>query len=611
MAGDRQARLLVGALWFGAGLMATPSWVQAQAEPAEDLPPVLSLGSVAPSGLPKEGGEVTVSVKVVDDVGVEDVYAELLGPEGSPISKALLLTSGNVYSASVTLPPNASESAISYQVNVTATDTNGGTTLETIGEVQVAETPPFNETPILDNPEVTPTSLPNAGGTVTLSVTATDTGGITEAHATITLPGGSTVSVALEPVGNDRFEGEYAAPANITFSGESYMVVFEAADDIGQTSSINGSEFVVAGQVGGGEGDADGDGTLDVDDGCPLDGTKTDGGVCGCGNPDTDSDQDGALDCQDQCPGDPDKISEGICGCGAFDGDSDTDGVADCNDNCPDDSQKSSPGECGCGETDVDADGDGLARCNDGCVDDPLKGDPGVCGCGVAETEGCGTPEPVVKVLLEPRAFEGAEGGCARGGLAVSFGLDLDGTDTLEDVEIEGTDYFCKDEPRAVLVAQRELALGDENCPDGGLAFSTGLDDDGNGTLEDSEILSTHRLCTQTSPGTPGLVARVLTLAVGNSSCPAGGSQIDTGLDLNTNGTLEDAEVQNSNAICASAEQPEEEEEEDSEPEKANGDGDGGCTVAPGRRKAGALAGGWLVLLAGLGASRIRRRRAA
>jgi len=121
--------------------------------------------------------------------------------------------------------------------------------------------------------------------------------------------------------------------------------------------------------------DGDGDDVRDECDGCPLDGTKTQPGQCGCGNPDTDTDGDGTADCNDGCPLDPGKIAPGICGCGNPDTDSDGDGTADCQDQCPNDPNKVAPGICGCGVAETgDSDGDGVSDCVDQCpgVDDAV-----------------------------------------------------------------------------------------------------------------------------------------------------------------------------------------------------------------------------------------------
>lgn len=114
--------------------------------------------------------------------------------------------------------------------------------------------------------------------------------------------------------------------------------------------------------------DADGDGTCDLNDGCPNDPNKTLPGSCGCGVSDVDSDNDGTLDCNDACPLDPNKIIPGDCGCGVSDLDSDDDGTADCNDGCPNDPLKISPGGCGCGTPEVDTNYDGACDGNSACT---------------------------------------------------------------------------------------------------------------------------------------------------------------------------------------------------------------------------------------------------
>lgn len=146
--------------------------------------------------------------------------------------------------------------------------------------------------------------------------------------------------------------------------------------------------------------DADADGVVDCNDGCPTDPAKTAPGICGCGAPDTgDSDGDSVLDCVDQCPGgaDTDSDGDGVPDCidqcpGAPDLDSDADGVMDCSDGCPNDANKTAAGACGCGVSDLDSDADGTLDCNDGCPDDRRKAQPGVCGCNRPDVDENGSP---------------------------------------------------------------------------------------------------------------------------------------------------------------------------------------------------------------------------
>ncbi len=62
------------------------------------------------------------------------------------------------------------------------------------------------------------------------------------------------------------------------------------------------------------EEDSDGDGLIDVCDGCPSDPLKSVPGQCGCGVADDDNDGDAILNCFDQCPGSNDAIANNYNG---------------------------------------------------------------------------------------------------------------------------------------------------------------------------------------------------------------------------------------------------------------------------------------------------------
>ena len=103
----------------------------------------------------------------------------------------------------------------------------------------------------------------------------------------------------------------------------------------------------------------------------------------------------------------------------------------------------------------------------------------------------------------------------------------------------------------------------DHICTEGGADIFIGNDVNDNGILEEDEVTSTTRLCHgkeglsgpqgATGPnGLPGIDSLVNTTIIehGNESCANGGILIDTGLDLNNNGTLDKEEIQNSEFIC-------------------------------------------------------------
>ncbi len=82
------------------------------------------------------------------------------------------------------------------------------------------------------------------------------------------------------------------------------------------------------------------------------------------------------------------------------------------------------------------------------------------------------------------------------------------------------------------------------NCPGGGVRVETGPDDNGNGTLEGSEIATTKYACA----GAPGLTS--VSPEAGGANCPLGGVKIDNGTDADGNGTLEGAEITKTSYVC-------------------------------------------------------------
>ncbi|MGE6760242.1 DUF7151 family protein [Corallococcus interemptor] len=83
-------------------------------------------------------------------------------------------------------------------------------------------------------------------------------------------------------------------------------------------------------------------------------------------------------------------------------------------------------------------------------------------------------------------------------------------------------------------------------CAFGGQAVGTGLDLDGNGVLDDAEVTRTEYLC---ADAPARVVARSSEVAPG-AMCAEGGRLTQAGLDLNGNGVLDDAEVTREVPVC-------------------------------------------------------------
>jgi OmcA/MtrC family decaheme c-type cytochrome len=94
-------------------------------------------------------------------------------------------------------------------------------------------------------------------------------------------------------------------------------------------------------------------------------------------------------------------------------------------------------------------------------------------------------------------------------------------------------------EPGAPALAATSDEPAGTNCPNGGTKVEAGVDDNGNGVLDDSEVMSTTYVCN--GAGTNALV-KTSPEPVGDN-CAFGGTRIETGLDTNNNDTLDASEI--------------------------------------------------------------------
>jgi OmcA/MtrC family decaheme c-type cytochrome len=79
------------------------------------------------------------------------------------------------------------------------------------------------------------------------------------------------------------------------------------------------------------------------------------------------------------------------------------------------------------------------------------------------------------------------------------------------------------------------------NCPAGGTKIEVGLDANGNGSLDATEVSAASTAYVCNGGGKSSLIN--ITPEAAGDHCPFGGSKIETGIDANTNGTLEASEV--------------------------------------------------------------------
>ncbi len=95
----------------------------------------------------------------------------------------------------------------------------------------------------------------------------------------------------------------------------------------------------------------------------------------------------------------------------------------------------------------------------------------------------------LIQTVIEPVGVN-----CEYGGLKVESGIDIDGDGILEPKEILKTDYVCSIAGNNSLVNTEDEPAG-ANCVNGGIKIETGIDIDGDGTLDDEETQVTRFLC--------------------------------------------------------------------------------------------------------------------
>lgn len=154
---------------------------------------------------------------------------------------------------------------------------------------------------------------------------------------------------------------------------------------------------------------------------------------------------------------------------------------------------------------------------------------------------------------------------CPAGGITVQSGVDVNGNGVLDQSEVSNTQYVCNGNNGAngtnglngigALIATTSEPAG-ANCANGGSKISSGSDANGNGILDSAEITSVSYICTGASGsnGVNGLNTLVKIVAgVAVNICPDNGNQMQSGLDLNNDGILQGTEVTTTAYICNGA----------------------------------------------------------
>lgn len=143
-------------------------------------------------------------------------------------------------------------------------------------------------------------------------------------------------------------------------------------------------------------------------------------------------------------------------------------------------------------------------------------------------------------------------GSCSNGGVVVRAGLDTNLSQVLDAAEVTDTYTVCNGESGLDALATL-LPETDAHCPAGGQRLDTGLDVNGDGTLVGTEITQVAYVCNGV-PGASGYNSLTRSTSVGGGTeCAAGGQRLDIGLDSNRSGSLDDAEITQTSYVCNGA----------------------------------------------------------
>jgi hypothetical protein len=118
----------------------------------------------------------------------------------------------------------------------------------------------------------------------------------------------------------------------------------------------------------------------------------------------------------------------------------------------------------------------------------------------------------------------------------------------------------------SAIVHTQTIAIGDENCSNGGILLLTGIDKNSNNKLDPDEIDESQKICNgengligpagekddKSDTGETGKNALVtLTTEQPGTNCAYGGIKVESGLDSNSDGILESQEIENTEYVCS------------------------------------------------------------
>lgn len=139
---------------------------------------------------------------------------------------------------------------------------------------------------------------------------------------------------------------------------------------------------------------------------------------------------------------------------------------------------------------------------------------------------------------------------CPAGGQRVTTGSDADGNGQLTGSEIASAVDVCDGEAGADAVSALASVSDEEpglECAAGGKKLETGIDTNGNGSLDPGEVVTISYVCNGTI-GTNSLVN--ISNELPGESCALGGQKIEVGRDSNDDSTLDPLEIEQTRFVC-------------------------------------------------------------
>ena len=102
---------------------------------------------------------------------------------------------------------------------------------------------------------------------------------------------------------------------------------------------------------------------------------------------------------------------------------------------------------------------------------------------------------PKKNLVITEQFITRAGSDCQYGGTAIISGIDENDDGALSNSERSNTSYICSDAEQLVNINKIEADAENENCVLGGVSVETGLDTNSNGILSSNEVSSTEYAC--------------------------------------------------------------------------------------------------------------------